>query len=53
MKLQLQQDAQLADFARQPKWRVEDGRARRGGDLLLDYGSPGRIQNGPSTVESS
>ncbi|CAE7218462.1 unnamed protein product, partial [Symbiodinium microadriaticum] len=34
-------DAQLRDFDTRPTWRQEDGVYRRGGDLLIDYGSPG------------
>lgn len=44
-RLNAWKDEQLRDFALHPKWRVEDGKDRRGGDRLIDYGSPGGANN--------
>lgn len=45
------QDAQLRDFEVRPKWRLEDGVFRRGGDRLMDYGCPGEDGGVRSTVQ--
>eukprot|EP00931_Biecheleriopsis_adriatica_P114685 TRINITY_DN90600_c0_g1_i1.p1 TRINITY_DN90600_c0_g1~~TRINITY_DN90600_c0_g1_i1.p1 ORF type:complete len:953 (-),score=171.06 TRINITY_DN90600_c0_g1_i1:97-2934(-) len=34
-------DEQLHDFEQHPRWRLEEGEHRRGGDKLIDYGYPG------------
>lgn len=50
-RLNAWKDEQLRDFALHPKWRVEDGKDRRGGDRLIDYGSPGNPQQLSNRVE--
>ena len=44
-RLNAWKDAQLRDFEVRPKWRLEDGVFRRGGDRLMDYGCPGGANN--------
>ncbi|CAE8630473.1 unnamed protein product [Polarella glacialis] len=40
-QLNLWKDAELQDFIRQPCWRTEGGMEKRGGETLIEYGTPG------------